>query len=73
MVDSGPYGRRGPAPEQRRGDRSRWRDGEIGEAGFRRFVNLEVLRDLPMVLETPVDGKGYAWNVERCCNLREAV
>jgi deoxyribonuclease-4 len=46
--------------------------GEIGEAGFRHFINHDALRDLPMVLETPEeDGKGYAWNVEQCRSLRE--
>jgi deoxyribonuclease-4 len=45
--------------------------GEIGEDGFRRFINHEALRDLPMVLETPEDDKGYAWNVRKCRELRE--
>jgi deoxyribonuclease-4 len=47
-------------------------EGEIGDEGFRRFVNHPDLRDLPMALETPEDEKGYAWNVERCQELREA-
>ncbi len=47
-------------------------EGEIGEAGFREFVNHPDLRDLPMVLETPEDDeKGFAWNVEKCKELRE--
>lgn len=46
--------------------------GEIGDEGFRNFINHDALRDLPMVLETPEeDGKGYAWNVEKCRELRE--
>jgi deoxyribonuclease-4 len=46
-------------------------EGEIGEAGFRRFINHERLRDRPMVLETPEDDRGYAWDIERCRDLRE--
>lgn len=47
-------------------------EGEIGEAGFRRFINHEALRDKPMVLETPEDDeKGYAWNVEKARELRD--
>ena len=46
--------------------------GEIGEDGFRNFINHEALRDKPMVLETPnEDGKGYEWNIEKCRELRE--
>lgn len=45
-------------------------EGEIGEAGFRQFVNHEALREKPMVLETPEDEKGYAWNVETVRALR---
>ncbi|MFB6137003.1 MAG: deoxyribonuclease IV [Halobacteriaceae archaeon] len=45
-------------------------EGEIGDEGFRQFVNHEALRDTPMVLETPEDEKGYAWNVERVTELR---
>ena len=45
-------------------------EGEIGEAGFRQFVNHDALRDKPMVLETPEDDKGYAWNVEKVRELR---
>ena len=40
-------------------------EGEIGEAGFRHLLAHEALRDLPMVLETPEDERGYAWNIER--------
>lgn len=46
-------------------------EGEIGAAGFRRFINHEELRDRPMVLETPEDDRGYAWNIEQCRDLRE--
>lgn len=45
-------------------------EGEIGEAGFERFVNHDALRETPMVLETPEDGKGYAWNIEKVRSLR---
>ncbi|MFB6133957.1 MAG: deoxyribonuclease IV [Halanaeroarchaeum sp.] len=47
-------------------------EGEIGEEGFRRFINHEALRDAPMVLETPEDDeRGYAWNIEKARELRE--
>jgi len=49
-------------------------EGEIGSGGFRRLINHDAFRDLPMVLETPEDegenGRGYAWNVQRCRELR---
>lgn len=45
-------------------------EGEIGETGFRQFVNHEALREKPMVLETPTDGKGYEWNIEKLRDLR---
>lgn len=45
-------------------------EGEIGEAGFERIINHPELRDLPMVLETPTNGKGYAWNIETIRSLR---
>ena len=45
-------------------------EGEIGEAGFRQFVNHDSLRETPMVLETPENAKGYAWNIERVRALR---
>jgi len=47
-------------------------EGEIGEAGFRLFVNHDALRELPMVLETPENGKGYAWNVAKVKELYAA-
>ncbi|WP_435345820.1 deoxyribonuclease IV [Haloarchaeobius sp. HRN-SO-5] len=45
-------------------------EGEIGEDGFRLFVNHDGLRENPMVLETPVDEKGYEWNIETVKRLR---
>ncbi|MFB6166734.1 MAG: deoxyribonuclease IV [Candidatus Nanohaloarchaea archaeon] len=46
-------------------------EGEIGEEGFKRFINHEDLRDKPMVLETPEDSKGFEWNIEKAKELRE--
>ena len=46
-------------------------EGEIGDVGFRRLINHEQFRELPMVLETPVDEKGYDWNIEKIRSLRE--
>jgi deoxyribonuclease-4 len=47
-------------------------EGEIGEGPFRTLVTHEATRDLPMVLETPVDDdRGYAENVETVRSLRE--
>jgi len=47
-------------------------EGEIGEDPFAALINHDDLRDLPMVLETPVDGdKGYAWNIEKLRSLRD--
>lgn len=45
-------------------------EGAIGTEAFRQFVNYDRFRDLPMVLETPVDEKGYAWNIDRIRSLR---
>ncbi|MFC6987988.1 deoxyribonuclease IV [Haloplanus sp. GCM10025708] len=45
-------------------------EGAIGDAGFERFVNHDAFADAPMVLETPEDDKGYAWNVEKVRSLR---
>jgi deoxyribonuclease-4 len=46
-------------------------EGEIGEDPFAALINHDALRDLPMVLETPVEeGKGYAWNIEKLRSLR---
>ena len=48
-------------------------EGEIGEDGIGAVVNHPDLRELPFVLETPTeDGRGFAWNVERARELREA-
>ena len=47
-------------------------EGEIGDEPFAALINHDDLRDLPMVLETPVgDEKGYAWNIEKIRSLRE--
>lgn len=43
--------------------------GEIGDEGFRRFVTHEALREKPMVLETPEDDRGYAWNIDKVREL----
>ncbi len=45
-------------------------EGEIGEKGFELFINHKELRDKPMVLETPENGKGYAWNIDKCRELK---
>ncbi|SDJ44011.1 deoxyribonuclease IV [Natronorubrum texcoconense] len=48
-------------------------EGYIGEDGIRAIVNHPDLRDLPFALETPTeDGKGFAWNIEKVKELREA-
>lgn len=44
-------------------------EGEIGDEGFRRFVTHDALREKPMVLETPEDEKGYAWNIDKIRDL----
>lgn len=46
-------------------------EGKIGEKAFKIFINHEKLRDKPMVLETPVDKKGFEWNIKKCKGLRE--
>ncbi len=46
-------------------------EGKIGEEGFRLFINHEKLRQKPMVLETPVDDKGFAWNIEKLKKMRD--
>jgi deoxyribonuclease-4 len=47
-------------------------EGDIGEDPFRTLINHDALRDLPMVLETPVDDdRGFAWNIEKVSALRE--
>lgn len=48
-------------------------EGEIGEAGMRAILNHDGLRDRPFILETPTSGdRGYAWNIDRARELREA-
>lgn len=44
-------------------------EGKIGDEGFRNLINHDAFYDLPMVLETPTNGKGYAENVERVKSL----
>lgn len=44
-------------------------EGEIGEDGFSNFINHPEFRGLPMVLETPEDDKGYAWNITKIKTL----
>lgn len=46
-------------------------EGEIGEKGFELFINHKKLREKPMVLETPVNDKGFAWNIRKCKELRK--
>ncbi|WP_438267276.1 hypothetical protein [Halorubellus salinus] len=41
------------------------REGEVGVDGFRRLVSHDPLGDKPMVVETPTNGRGCAWNIER--------
>ncbi|MBU7013392.1 MAG: deoxyribonuclease IV [Theionarchaea archaeon] len=44
--------------------------GEIGEEGFRVFVNHPAIRDLPLILETPVDAtRGHRQNLETVRSL----
>lgn len=45
-------------------------EGHIGDQGFENFINHPSLRDLPMVLETPANDKGYEWNITRTKELR---
>jgi len=47
-------------------------EGEMGDDPFAALINHDDLRDLPMVLETPVEGdRGYAWNIEKLRSLRD--
>lgn len=46
-------------------------EGEIGEVGIRQFISHDTLRRKPIVLETPVDEKGHAWNIETARELRD--
>lgn len=46
--------------------------GKIGEDAFRRLINDDRLRDIPFVLETPVDSRrGDKENIEKVKELRE--
>ncbi|MEE6211169.1 deoxyribonuclease IV [Salarchaeum sp. III] len=48
-------------------------EGYIGEDGMTAFVNHDAIRDVPLVLETPnEDGRGFAWNIEKVRDLRDA-
>lgn len=47
-------------------------EGEIGEQAFESFINQSTLRGLPMALETPTNGKGYEWNIEKVKSLYHA-
>ncbi|MGB9986575.1 deoxyribonuclease IV [Salarchaeum japonicum] len=48
-------------------------EGHIGEDGMTAFVNHDAIRDVPLVLETPnEDGRGFAWNIEKVRELRDA-
>ncbi len=44
-------------------------EGEIGERGFELFINHESVRDKPMVVETPTNGKGFEWNIQKVKDL----
>jgi deoxyribonuclease-4 len=47
-------------------------EGRIGREGMAAFVNHDMVRDVPLVLETPTEnGKSFAWNVERVRELRD--
>ncbi len=45
-------------------------EGEIGDKGFRNVINSPELEELPMILETPVNGKGFKENLERIKQLK---
>jgi len=48
-------------------------EGHIGEDGMTAFVNHDAIRDVPLVLETPnEDDRGFAWNIEKVRELRDA-
>lgn len=48
-------------------------EGKIGVEGFQTLLNNRAFRDLPMVLETPVDDKGYDWNIDTIQDLYQPV
>ncbi len=44
--------------------------GNIGEAGFKAFINNRYIRDKPMVIETPIDSRGdYRLDLEKLRRL----
>jgi deoxyribonuclease-4 len=44
--------------------------GKIGENGFRELFHNPHIRDLPLILETPVDSRGnFATNLAKCKEL----
>ncbi|MCS7126273.1 MAG: deoxyribonuclease IV [Aigarchaeota archaeon] len=44
--------------------------GKIGENGFRELFHNKYIRDLPLILETPVDSRGnFATNLAKCREL----
>lgn len=45
-------------------------EGAIGERGFERVINHPRLREKPMVVETPENGRGFQWNISRAKELR---
>ncbi len=45
-------------------------EGKIGDKAFRLFINHRKFRDKPMVVETPVDEKGFSWNIDKLKSLR---
>ena len=44
-------------------------EGNIGDEGFENVVNCGEFDDLPMILETPTNGKGYSENLEHVLDL----
>ncbi|MFB6185649.1 MAG: deoxyribonuclease IV [Halobacteriaceae archaeon] len=46
-------------------------EGKIGDEGFELFINHPSLRDKPMVIETPENDKGDAWNIDKLRSLRK--
>ncbi len=46
-------------------------EGAIGDSGFRTLLTDDAFRELPMVLETPDDEKGYAWNIQKVNELTQ--
>ncbi len=46
-------------------------EGEIGEKGMKAILRNEKIREKPLILETPVDNKGYAENIQKAKELAE--